>query len=115
MNYLRRKHNLVVRRITTYTEGESEDKVEKIKFNFISRVKKVLKDQKIPFRNLLNLDETRLVLGGMDNSTIDFKGAKSVKVKCKEPKKAITVTLAARSNGEVLNPFTIFKGNVICL
>lgn len=111
INFLRRKYSIVARRITTYSSDETIEKANEIKNSFINRVKLVLKQKKIDYTNIMNLDETNLVLGGINKSTLEFRGAKTVEIRCKEPKKSMTVALTVKSNGEILNPLSIFKGN----
>lgn len=92
---------------------KSEEKINEMKKNFMERIKRVQDEKRISMSHIINMDETFIRLHNPIGYTLDVKGVKQVQVKSIQPKKGVTIILTIRGNGEMLDPFTIFKGIII--
>ena len=59
---------------------------------------------------IVNFDETPVYFDMIRNTTLDFKGKKTIFLKSQLSKEEITVGLCIAASGQILKPMIIFKG-----
>lgn len=102
MNFVRRKATKAARKVPA--------DLEKIRDEFLTRIKTVTSENSIPDELILNLDQTACKLVPTSEWTMTTEGSKQVEVIGCEDKRQITVVLAIAMDGTLLPPQVIYSG-----
>ena len=104
------RHCITIRRKTTMAQKLPEQLAPKV-INFILYVRLLRNLNKYLNFDMIAMDETAVWFDMPTDTTVDFKGVKSVPIKTTGHEKSrITVILAARASGQKIKPTLIFKG-----
>jgi hypothetical protein len=107
------RHGLCIRRKTT--QGQSRpDREAKLIRNFIIYVRGMRIQNNYPLHNIIAMDETAVWLDAPGDTTVHYRGERTVKVKTtSHEKNRVTVLLSAKANGDKVRPWVIFKGLLV--
>lgn len=104
-----KRHNLVLRQKTKIAQKLPVDLEDKI-MNFQKFIIEQRRKFDFPLNSIGNMDETPVQFDMVGNTTIDFKGSKTVTVRSTGHEKSrFTVVLSCLASGVKLKPMIIFK------
>ena len=94
---------------TTQTQKTPEQIIDKV-ISYILYVRQLKQRNNYDLDCIIAMDETAMCHEMISNTTVTDKGTKSVFLKTTGHEKKVTVTLAAKANGDKLKPYIVFAG-----
>ena len=105
------RNGLSLRRRTTQAQKTPDQIIDKV-IAYILYVRQFKRRNNYDLDCIIAMDETAVWHDMISNTTVTQKGAKSVVLKTTGHKKSrVTVTLAAKANGDKLRPYIVFPGH----
>ena len=103
------RHGLSLRRTTSVSQKDPDLLIAKV-VSFILRIRRLSAKFEYEPCDIIAFDETPVWSDMVSNTTVDFKGVKSVSMKSTGHEKCrVTVGLSAKGDGTKLKPIIVFK------
>jgi hypothetical protein len=102
-------------RSKTHVAQNSSEAVRELASQFMSHIRPLMALEDRDKKWILNMDQTAVFFSMMLRTTIHKKGSKTVTMRdTKNGDSRVTVAVSITADGEVLKPFVVMKGKLLC-